>query len=48
MELILNLDESSSNQNNNDYCNDKELNRNMFEFIYVIGKGGFGKVITII
>ena len=46
MELKLNLDESSSNRNNNynSNNNENELNRNMFEFIYVIGKGGFGKV----
>ena len=44
MELNLNLDETTSNQNNNNYYNENELNRNMFEFIYVIGKGGFGKV----
>ena len=44
MELNLNLEETTSNQNNNNYYNENELNRNMFEFIYVIGKGGFGKV----
>ena len=31
--------------NNNKYNNYKSnLNRNMFDFIFIIGKGGFGKV----
>ena len=45
MELNLNLDDSKSEENyknNGNYEND--LNRDMFEFNYVIGKGGFGKV----
>ena len=45
MELNLNLDESKSEEihdNNSNYEND--LNRKMFEFKYIIGKGGFGKV----
>ena len=33
------------NKNNNKYSNNKSnLNRNMFDFIFIIGKGGFGKV----
>ena len=46
MEFILNLDESKSEEYNSNinYNNEKELNRNMFDFNYVIGKGGFGKV----
>ena len=43
MDLKLNLDDSTSNYFNNNY-NEDELNRYMFDFIYVIGKGGFGKV----
>ena len=54
MELNLNLDinekEDESNSKNineeNNNINNKEndLNRNMFEFLTVIGRGGFGKV----
>ena len=54
MELNLNLDtnekEEDTNPKNNSIKNDiinnqeNDLNRNMFEFITVIGKGGFGKV----
>ena len=48
MELLLNLDESKfeeKNENNNiDKIYENELNKNMFEFNYIIGKGGFGKV----
>ena len=48
MELLLNLNESSSEEknknNNNDKIYENELNKNMFEFNYIIGKGGFGKV----
>ena len=54
MELNLNLDtnekedESNSkntNEKNNNINNEKnDLNRNMFDFLTVIGKGGFGKV----
>ena len=52
MELNLNLDESereneeneSSNNSNIKENTENDLNRNMFEFNTVIGKGGFGKV----
>jgi serine/threonine protein kinase len=48
MELLLNLDESKfeeKNENNNiDKIYENDLNKNMFEFNYIIGKGGFGKV----
>ena len=42
-----NTNNNSINNNNNDninIINENDLNRNMFEFITVIGKGGFGKV----
>ena len=34
----------------NNYINNRneKISRNLFDFQYVIGKGGFGKVITII
>ena len=54
MELLLNLDESKSEEksensifqgnNNIDKIYENDLNKNMFEFNYIIGKGGFGKV----
>ena len=53
MELLLNLDESKSEEksknslflgNNTDKIYENDLNKNMFEFNYIIGKGGFGKV----
>ena len=48
MELLLNLDESNSEEKNknrnNDIIYENDLNKNMFEFNYIIGKGGFGKV----
>ena len=46
MELKLNLNESISSENDKDNNNTDEngLNKNMFEFNYIIGKGGFGKV----
>ena len=34
----------SNNQNMNSYSTKNNLNRNSFKFLYVIGKGGFGKV----
>ena len=42
-----NTNNNSINNDNNDninIINENDLNRNMFEFITVIGKGGFGKV----
>ena len=48
MELNLNIEESKSEEHkdNKNYNNENEneINRNMFDFNYVIGKGGFGKV----
>ena len=29
---------------NNEYYSNGKINRNFFEFQYIIGKGGFGKV----
>ena len=34
-----------SRSNNENYPNNK-INRNFFDFQYIIGKGGFGKVIN--
>ena len=46
MELKLNLNESNSSENSKENTDKDEngLNKNMFEFNYIIGKGGFGKV----
>ena len=46
MELNLELNENKSNEENKkDNDDDKnDLKREMFEFKYIIGKGGFGKV----
>ena len=41
--------EQNDNKNKNNKINESnQLNRNMFEFKYVIGKGGFGKVWQVI
>ena len=34
----------NNNQNMNSSSPKDNLNRNLFKFLYVIGKGGFGKV----
>ena len=42
--LTKNLLNSKSPKNNNKNKNNSSLNRNNFEFLFIIGKGGFGKV----
>ena len=45
MELNLASEENTNSNKSNEINNDEnDLNRNMFEFNTVIGKGGFGKV----
>ena len=47
--ISISLTEIEQNDNKNNKINESnQLNRNMFEFKYVIGKGGFGKVWQVI
>ena len=36
--------QTNNNQSQSSYSTKNALNRNSFKFLYVIGKGGFGKV----
>ncbi|CAD8060278.1 unnamed protein product [Paramecium sonneborni] len=43
-QIIQHQQQKSSFQQNNYFTNDLQIQRNMFNFLYVIGVGGFGKV----